>query len=334
MHSDRLELLARVAYWYYEEGLSQEEIAARIGRSRSMISRMLQEARDQGLVEIRVHYPLKTDDEMEKHLQEIFGLSKAWVLATPPGDYETLLRRLGELGARSLQGQLRDGVRIGVGWGTALYEVVRAMPTLQLHDAQVVQIIGSAGYGDPMVDGPELARWLAQKLGAAYRFLHAPLIVEDERVAQALLQERTVAQTLNLARQVDVAAVGIGTVYSSLSSLRRAGYVGEEDLVSLREAGAVGDLIARQLDANGSAVDYPHHQVVGIDLQTLRSIPTVIGVAGGIVKAPAILAALRGGYLDVLVIDAATATQVVTLHHYDLSGDRRYATSSQSSRSS
>lgn len=315
MDPNRLEFLAQIALWYYEEDLSQEEIAQRINRSRSMVSRLLQEAHECGLVEIRVHYPLKTDSELEHRLCEAFKLSQAWVLAEPPGDYDTLLRRLGELGARCLQQKLHDGIRIGIGWGTALYEVARALNTSSLHDAVVIQIIGSVGYGDPVVDGPELARWLAQKLNATSRFLHAPLIVDDEGVARALLRERTIAETLALARRVEVALVGIGTIDPRLSSLRRAGYLNEDDLISLEKAGAVGDVVARQLAADGHPLENPLNQrVIGIDLESLRSIPTVIGVSGGVVKAPAILAALRGGYVNTLVTDAATASHVLTLH--------------------
>lgn len=316
MTSDRLELLAQVATWYYEENLGQGDIAERIGRSRSMVSRLLQEARERGLVEIRVHYPLKTDTELQQRLCEAFDLSEARVLAEPPNQYEELLRRLGELGARSLYQRLHDGIRIGVGWGTALHEIVRAIQESPLQEAVVVQLIGSLGYGDPLVDGPEQARWLAQKLDATHRILHAPLIVENEDIAQALRRERTVAETLALARQVEVALVGIGTVDPPLSSLQRAGYLSESDLMSLKKIGVVGDVVARQLDEQGQpAGDSFNERVIGIDLDHLCAIPTVIGVAGGVVKAPAILAALRGGYIDVLVTDAPTISKVFALHH-------------------
>jgi deoxyribonucleoside regulator len=315
MSVNRLDLLAQVATWYHEEGLGQAAIARRIGRSRSLVSRLLLEARQQGLVEIRVHYPLKTDFGLEERLRQTFGLTQCWVLADPPSDYASLLRRLGELGARYLQHELHDGVTVGVTWGTAIYEVVRAMPSLPLRDTMVVQMIGSIGYGDPVVDGPELARWLAQKMNATHRFVPAPLIVENADIAQALLQERTIAETLALAGRADVMLVGVGTVDSEFSSLRRTGYVGETDLADLRQAGAVGDLLARQLDAEGRTLDIPfNRRVIGIqNLESLRSIPTVMAVAGGAVKVPAILAALRGRYFNTLVTDASTASRVLSL---------------------
>lgn len=316
MDNDRLDLLGQVAVWYYEDNLEQSVIAERIGKSRSMISRMLQEAREQGLVEIRVTYPLKQDVALEAKLCETFQLSGAWVLAEPPtNDRATLLRRLGRLGARCLHEKLRDGIQIGIGWGASLHQLVRSVYKVQLNDARVIQIMGAAGHSDPIIDGSELASWLAQKLGANHRFLPAPLFVETAAVAQSLLNERAIAETLSLARNVDIHLVGIGAIDSRLSGLYRTGYFNEQDMNAHRAAGAVGDLIGRFIGPEGQTLDIDaNHCVIGLDLEALRQTSTVIGVAGGDAKAPAILAALKGQYLDVLVTDAITATQVLDLH--------------------
>ena len=314
--ADRLELLAQVASWYYEENLSQEEIAQRLGRSISMISRMLQEARDSDLVEIRVRYPSRTDPQLEDRLCESFGLSYARVLPNPWIDQNTsILRRLGDLGARFLQQQLHDGIRIGLSWGTNVYEVVSAMPNLRVRDALVIQISGAVGSSDPTVDGAQMARWLAEKLNASSRFLHAPLIVENKTIAQALLRDRTNMETLGLISRIEVALVGIGTTDPLSAGLQRAGYVTEADVTILRKAGAVGDIVGYHLNADGSPLDISFNQrVVGIDLDTLRSVPLVIAVAHGASKVPAILAVLRGEYIDALVTDVTTASNVLHLH--------------------
>jgi deoxyribonucleoside regulator len=315
MDAARADLLAQVATWYYEESLDQEAIGLRINRSRSMVSRLLEEARQAGFVEIHVRYPLKTDAECERRLRTAFGLRDAIVLAQAPVDHQALLRRLGDLGARYLQGQVHDDMRIGVGWGTSVHAVVRSMPFTPVFRACVVQMIGAVGHGDPMVDGAELARWLAQKLNADYHYISAPLLVESAVVAQALLRERSIAETLALAASVEFAIIGIGTVDSGLSSLLRAGYTSDEELCQLRELGAVGDVMARQLDAQGRLLDVPfNHRVIGLqNIDRLRDIPVVMGVAGGVAKAAAILAALRGHYVNVLVTDGETAGQVLAL---------------------
>jgi len=322
MDADRLNFLAQIAAWYYEEDLDQEAIAGRISRSRSMVSRLLDEARHAGLVEFRVHYPLRTDPQLERRLCDTFDLKEAIVLAAPPDDNDTLLRRLGELAARSVQQVLHPGIVIGVGWGTGVHAVVRAMPSWPVPDAIVVQLIGAVGYGDPLVDGAELARWLAQKLSATYRYLSAPLLVEDEKVAQSLLRQRSIADTLELATHAEIVLVGIGTVKSSLSSLKRAGYLSEAELAGLEEAGVVGDFLSRQYDCRGHLADVSHNRrVVGLsDLSSLRAVPRVMAIAGNLVKAPAILGALRGRFFNVLVTDALAAAEVLALEQRDRRG--------------
>lgn len=316
MDDNRLELLGQVATWYYEDNLDQTEIAQRIDRSRSMISRMLNEARDLGLIEIRVKFPLKTDQELETRLRDVFNLAQARVLAEPPiDDYPTLLRRLGRLTAQYLQDILHDNIKISIGWGASLHQVVQSLPSTPLQNALVVQIMGSAGHSDPMIDGSELARWLSQKLMAKHQYLPAPLIVKNETIAQALLSDPRIADTLTLANHVDIALLGIGPIDSTLSGLYRTGYFTKADTEALKQAGVVGDLIGWLLDINGNLADVPINCcIIGQDLESLKQIPTVIGIAGSPMKVPAILAALRSGCLDVLITDAVTAEAVLEMH--------------------
>jgi DNA-binding transcriptional regulator LsrR (DeoR family) len=320
MEEDRLDLLAQVAVWYYEEGLDQQQIAERINKSRSMVSRLLDQARASGLVEVKVHYPLRTDPELERRLVSEFGLQTAHVLAEPPEDYKLVLHRLGELGARCLQQALRPGVVIGISWGTAVHSVVSAMPAVAVPDATVVQLIGAVGHGDPMVDGAELGRWLAEKLRASFRFLSAPLLVEDEAVAAGLRRERTIEETLALAARADVALIGIGTPEPGLSSLLRAGYLTRRELEEMIAQGVVGDVVAHQFDCEGRYLDISaNRRAMSLDVESLKRIPRVVAVSGGAGKAQAILAGLRGRYCTCLVTDADAAKSVL-----ELSGGRAF----------
>ncbi len=314
MTDDRVDLLAQIALWYYQDRLDQAAIAKRINKSRSMVSRLLDQARETGLVEVKVHYPLRTDDALERQMCARFGLKSAHVLAEPPDDYDLLLKRLGELGARRLQQALRPGMIIGISWGTAVHAVVSAMPITPVPGATVVQLIGAVGPGDPLVDGAELGRWLAQKLHASFRFLSAPLLVDDETLAAALRKERTIEETLAMAARADVAVIGIGTPQPELSSLLRAGYLNRNELDSLLENGVVGDVVAHQFDENGNWLDISaNRRAISLDADSLRRIPLVIAVSGGIGKARAILAGLRGRYCSCLVTDARTAQLVLEL---------------------
>jgi DNA-binding transcriptional regulator LsrR (DeoR family) len=247
-------------------------------------------------------------------------------LADPPIDYPLLIRRLGELGAHALRQQLHDNVKISLMWGTTIYEVVWAMPSLALADSNVIQMIGTVGRGNPLIDGPELARSLAQKLNASYSYLPAPIIVEDETVARSFLQQPAIAEVLDQVRQVDLALLGIGTSNDYFSYLKATGYVKNLDLLKLQESGAVGSILGLFIDKQGRPLDVSiNRRVIGFrDMDTLRTIPTVMACAGGIKKATAILAALQGGYLGILVTDAVTATAVLSLYesHGEAAGNQ------------
>ncbi len=311
---DRLALLARVASLYYEEDRSQREIAELMGISRSGVSRLLSEAKRRGVVEIVVHHPLPTDPGLEIALIERFGLRDARVLARPDPEYGRMLSQLGRLAARYFEGLLEDGMTIGISWGSALYEMIRAIRPRRLTHTSVVQLIGATGAEATPESGPILAQLLAERLGCKSYQLHAPLVVRDERARRALLAERHIRETLERARRADVALVGIGTTQAGYYSLVRAGYLTEKEAEAIRKRGAVGDVCAQHYDLDGRRLPIElNRRVIGIDPEALQAIDRVIGVAGGAVKAEAIYGALKGGYVNVLITDERAARRVLEL---------------------
>ncbi len=237
----RLAYLARVASLYYDYGNSQQEIAEEIGVSRSAVSRFLTEAREKGIVEIIVHYPWRTSPDLEQALLSTFNLKAVRVLRRSNKSYQEMVQGLGMLAAEYLHSILSDGAVIGISWGTALYQMIRAMRPFNLPAVEVIQIIGATGSESILTDGPILAQLLANRLGGFSRHLHAPLIVDTEAGRDMLLQDRNIRETLARAAQADIALVGIGSTKTELYSLLKAGYVDEEEARRIRALGAVGD---------------------------------------------------------------------------------------------
>jgi deoxyribonucleoside regulator len=310
MDDDRAILLARVAKLYYLDNLSQHEIAAQVGISRSAISRILTEARRSGIVEIRVHQPLQRDEALEQALQARFGLQHASVVNT--GSNSTLsesLEIVGQMAAALLARHLAQISILGISWGTAVAATVEALPLLHLPELQVVQIIGAAGSANNMTDTPDLAVRAARKLGSQFQVLSAPMFVENATVANSLLSNRTVAEALNLASRTDIALVGIGSTDPSINSVIRAGYATREYIEMLLSQGVVGDVCGLYFDMLGNFMDVELHQRrIGISQEWLTSHhERVIGVAVGEAKIPAILGALNGRLIGTLVTDKITA---------------------------
>lgn len=311
--SSRDDLLAEVASLYYQQRLDQEEIAGRLSVSRSTVSRMLSEALDRGIVEIRIKRSLPVSADLQRSLIQVLGLRDALVLDTNGrGGYS--LGRAGRLAARYLDTTLSDGDVLAISWGTGVRAVADGLEVRTQRHVEVIQMLGGAGTRDPGVDGPELARRLAHQFGGQCRYLNAPLVVDDAEVGTALLRQRSVRETLDAAAHADVGLVGVGAFVPSVSSLLRAGYMTEDDIGKVRATGVVGDVCGHFFTVGGALVeDDVARRIITIPVDALRGLPRVVGVAVGPEKVEAILGAARARLVNVLVTDDVTATAVLAL---------------------
>jgi DNA-binding transcriptional regulator LsrR (DeoR family) len=276
-----------------------------------MISRMIAEARERNIVEINVHYPW-TWRQMEENLVRTFGLKSAKVMVMENESHNELLVGLGILVAEYFNEILRDNMVIGISWGSAMQHMINALKPRKMKDAVVIQLIGATGLENNLTDGPLLAQLLTDRLSATCHHLHTPLVVENKMVRDALLQERSIKETLNRAGEADIALVGIGSIDPDLYSLKIAGYITEEERQKMADAGVAGDICGQHYSVKGERLDIEiNDRVVGIDLPTLSKIDTVIAAAGDVRKGDAILGALRGKFIDVLVTDSITAKYLI-----------------------
>ncbi|MCB0044536.1 MAG: sugar-binding transcriptional regulator [Caldilineaceae bacterium] len=311
---NREETLAMVASLYYQLDQTQSQIAGRLGVSASKISRMIKEARDQGIVEINVRVSTPRDFLLEQEFIDRFGLQDAYVYQTSaensPAD---TLRGVGALAAGYLQDvipNLGPGELIGVAWGSGVHAAVSALPDDPNRHIDVVQLMGGVGALD--MDSPDLARMVAAKLGGRHYDLHAPVLVEQPAVRETFVSEPVVAEAIRRARSVKLAITGIGTVADEASSFLRAGLLTRNDLVQLRREGAVGEMAGRYFDAQGASDAISlNRRIIGIELDDLRRIPQVLAVACGGAKVASIRTALGAGYLSVLATDGATAKAIL-----------------------
>ena len=306
------DLLVKAARMYFIDGLSQQDVAAALGTTRSNVSRILAAAREQGIVEIRINEPIRRAYELEDELTAVYPSLEARVLANQPhGD---LVVEAGQLAAHWLLDRLEPKQRVAVSWGGTLQAMVRAVPPTALPDVEVVQLVGGLSSLTLHVSGQELVRELADRLGCRYRYLHAPALFESAPALLALRKEPAISTALDAARTADIACVGIGaTGVGSSAEILEALALSRQERKAFDAAAPVGDICARYFDADGREIESPvHDRVLAVSVDDLRAIPTVLAVAVGAVKGPAIRAALRGQLIDVLVCDEAAAHAVMS----------------------
>lgn len=311
---EHIQLLAEVAQLYYEQNLDQSEIAKRKGVSRSSVSRLLTEARELGIIEFRINFPIRRHQALEEQFMNSFDLETVYVLDTELIVANQVINRLGRLAAMYIQAQINDGTIIGVTWGRTVYEITTSMSRGQMENVRIVQVIGASGNANSLVDGVALVQNFAERLGAQHHYLHSPLMVENPVVRDAILNDPNVQRTLNLARSADILITGIGTIDPEYSAPLRAQYVSREELINISNAGAIGEFCGYHINFNGESVDIAQNKrIVGLDLDEIYNLPKVVGVGAGLYKAPTILGALRGGLITVLITDDETAREVIRI---------------------
>jgi DNA-binding transcriptional regulator LsrR (DeoR family) len=293
------------AWLYYEERMTQEEVAETLGVSRASIVNFLQEARERNLVTIAVASTHLQSVRIARELAQRYGLAGCVVTPDDGGrsaDYE----RIARAGARYLEEDLGDGDVLGVSWGRTVLALSQALTPRQLPHVSVVQIVGSAiGTAD---FSPELCTSnIANRIGARCVNLHAPGIVSRPEIKAMFMQEPALVSQFDLLRSCNKILFGVTGLDRAGDSVLR-GYVSADWLQAYAEAGAVGVLSGRFVDAQGQPVHGAlDGRMIGLTLDEIRRIPKRICVAGGLRKVDAIDAALKGGYATVLVTDEATA---------------------------
>lgn len=299
-------LLIRVAHMYYEQKKTQQEISKMIGKSRMAVSRLLQKARDEGIVEIKINYE-GSYIELENTLKEKYKI-KEFVIS-PYDEGVGLKKRLSEKTANLLKRILEDNQTVGVGWGSTLIYIPDYLEKCNSLDITFVPLLG--GYGQMHLDIH--ANQLAFNLGRAFNgkshILHAPAMVDTVEVKETFLSDNNIKYVLDLAKNANVALIGIGAPFGPETTLFDSGYFKKDDIEELKDAGAECDIVScMYLDKEGNECKIELlDRTIGISSKDLKEIPLVIGVAGGKGKHLAIKLALESGVLDIAVIDERTA---------------------------
>ena len=302
-----LVLTATVARRFYLEGVSKSDIAAELGMSRFKVARMLDRARETGLVRIELDTRGEIDLDLSVRLRSAHGLRHC-VVIDPPEDDEVLLRTaLGRAAAELLDEIVEPGDVLGLAWARSLMAMRTALTTLPACD--VVQLTGALSL--PSDDSSiELVRDLARKSNGQGYFYYAPMVLPDAATAKTLRTQPDIARAIERYPDVTKAVIGVGAWQQGLSTV--VGALTEEERRQIYDLGVRAELSGVQIDGEGSPVSTPlTDRLIGIDAQQLHAVPDVIAVAYGTAKADAVGAGIRGGFITSLVTHTALARELL-----------------------
>lgn len=311
---ETIRLINIILNLYYIEELTQTEIAQRLGLSTPKVNRILQQAREQGYVNITIRTPFQQLFDLENRLKAVFGLKEAIVIPTLAESGTSTLNALGGVAANFLLEHLRDGDILAITPGTTVQAVSKALDASRNYQVEIVPILG-ASQGQIISDMNYLATNMAERLGGKAYQLHAPAFVETREQCELLSSMGPVKEILDIARRASIALLGVGTLNAESSRFVQFTALSAEDLKHITEVlGGVGEIAAHVFTVDGQpcAQEYAD-RVIGLTLAEIRTIPFRIGVAATAAKALPIYGALRGGYLHALITDEAAACKVLEL---------------------
>lgn len=296
--SEDEDLLLRVAWYYYKDQLTQAEIAQRLSVSRATAARLLERARARGIVKIEISTDRLSAFQLSQQVRERFRLRDVLVVPGLDGDASpaAVNTRVAQGAAQYLNTHLRPGVVVGVGWGDTVARTLLSTNREVFDGVTLVTLTGGVdGYLRAAAGGG--MNGVADQLNV----MPAPLLASSPAVAATLREEAAVRAVMERAQQADVTLIGIGAVIPD-ASIMLMGLQTADQLRGYAAQGATGDILGELYDDRGRVLALDLHEIrIGIPIASLRDMRLVVAAAGGLVKVPAILGALRGGYVDVLV---------------------------------
>lgn len=318
MKSDRF--LIKVAELYYQDGLSQQQIAKKLHTSRTSISRALIQARNEGYVQIRIQYPEQSNLGLERKLEEKYGLTEA-LIAVPAYD-QSVEQEISYQAVDYILRVLKKNMILGMTWGRAMHGFVEQLAkderlrSLSFQNVKVVPFLGTPGVTQvDSWDATTYSNTLATKVGnllhcASYN-LSAPMYVDGSKEKEMIEGIEEISKVLQMAENADIALIGIGSMQKD-SSILKAGIRTEEEYTELIQKGAVGEIVGRIYDKEGQVVDEDlRRKMIGISTQQIKKIPVRVGISYGKDKVEAIKGAIKGEMINVLITDATTAEKLM-----------------------
>jgi deoxyribonucleoside regulator len=326
VYNQSVSLVLRTAYLYYLKDKSQREIADALSISMSTVSRLVKKARDEKIVEFVIRDPYIQSIEMEENLKKAFNLKDVVVapIPLPPSDgnmsvglEENARRKVALEGARYIQRIISDDDVLGVSWGKTIQMLINFLNPFQKINAGFVTMHGSIVGCNPDMDVRALVDRMSMAFGGRNYSLLSEGYASTKELKDLIQTEKSVSRVFEMFEQITVSLVSVGAFYPEHDSMLydTGYYISESDLEALKAKDLVGDIFLRFFDSNGNECDSSYRdRTVGIKFDTYKKIKTKIVIAAGKKKLNAVLGAIRGGLVDVLITDCFMASALLELN--------------------
>ncbi|WP_192357469.1 sugar-binding transcriptional regulator [Mesorhizobium mediterraneum] len=310
LRDDETSMATRAAWLHYAGGLTQSEVAKRLGLTSLKAHRLITKANQEGLVKVYIDGEVSECVALEDDLSSRYGLDYCEVV--PDFDGEDLpLKALGIAGAQFLKREIERGedTLIGIGHGRTLAACVEYLPRISAEKTRFVSLLG--GLTRKFSANPhDVIHRLAERTGAEAYVMPVPMFANTVEDRTVLLGQKGISEVFDLGKAADLLIAGIGTAERE-ASLVATGMIEKGEMEEIRRKGGVGELLGHFFDDTGKAVETTlSNRALALAREDISN-RRIVAVAGGKVKVRAIKSVLEGRYLKGLVTDERTARSLV-----------------------
>jgi deoxyribonucleoside regulator len=304
----KIQRLVEVAQMYYEQNLTQSDISEKLGVSRPLVSRMLNEAKELGIVTIQVHSPLDGSNTVLNQLRNLYNLRGGIIV--PDTSTENTTNQL--IASNILDFILNFSppiVNIGIGWGYIIGMFTKTAETAEIQQklaATVFPLIGNSSVSNRDYHSNEIIRVFAEKTGAASLYIHAPAFLESEQEKRLFEESESFKKVENAWNKMDIAIVNLGN-YPSAPDYATATRFG--DLLTIKKV--IGRLLCYYFDLNGSIIQSETDFTLQVPLTTLARCRNVVAVCSMALQPKALVGALRTGLITHVIVAESIARKVL-----------------------
>ncbi len=307
---ERTKFISRISKLYYLEGLTQQQIANKLNISRTKVSRYLDRARKENIVEIKINSPKEDFSNLEYEIEEKFKIKECNIVHSSENDEDMLEEMAGGLN-NLLERILKDESYMGIGWGSSLRSIANYIKVSGKSEVKVIPMIGGLGKIGTGVHTNSVAKTIADGLGGISYMIHSPAVLDSKEAREMVEKDSSTRDIIELADKIDTALVGLSDIGPG-STLINTGDFDMEEFSYLKGLGVVGDVNLIFIDETGRHVPSKiDGRVVRVPVEKLKKIRNIIGVAFGKQKVKTILGALNGNIINILFTDEDTAKIII-----------------------
>lgn len=296
-------LMIKISWYYYFDNMTQQRISELLGISRMRVVKLLDKARSTGIIQFKIREDSASRMQLEKKLAETFGLKDTFIVPTPSSEI-AVNENIARAAAMYINNRIDSSNSfINMGYGDTQSRILNNLATMAEHPISVVSLTGGVSY--------YLPNNMSTIFNAKLYLIPSPLLVSSKEVVQAIRNEGSFNEISRMLQLSSLSVIGIGALGDN-ATIVKSGIITKNDLLYVKMKGAVGDILCHFIDKNGDLLETSiEERLITTSLTTLRSLNNVIGVAAGDDKVVAIKAALRGGYIDILITDESTALKLL-----------------------